>query len=179
MWKGNNKFSTVEGFGDINFEFYNLSSTDDIKRLHFKNLNNKIKKLEKNKFYELNRDEIFLKQSIENLGDTPLKYLNLFFKKIVSFYFINFNSTLSLYYNFFHYIPILVIGIFSFPGLVLALKEKEFKIKYLMFYFILTIMIFSVFFILPRYKLAILPLQIIFATYFIKYVFKKLNKNVI
>ena len=179
LWKGNNTFSSIEGYGDFNLEFYNLLSKDSSEDPNLKNLNDKIILLDKNKYYELNKDKIFLDQAIKNLRDNPLNYLNLFIKKITSFYFIDLNSSHPLYYNFFHIIPVLLVGLLSFPGLILALKEKEFKIGYLKTYLILTIIIFSIFFILPRYKLVILPAQIIFAAYFVKYVFKKLGKNVI
>ena len=143
----------------------------------FKSLNKKINSLNKDKFYEINKDSIFLEEALKNLNETPFKYLKLFFEKILSFYFIDFNSTYLSYYSFFHFIPALVIGILSFPGLILALKEKDFKIRYLSAYLLLTIGIFSIFFILPRYKLIILPIQIILTVYFAKYIFKKLNKN--
>ena len=187
LWKGNNYFFSVEGGGDFNLGFYKTALIDSKRNIKnpnfknpiFKNLNDKIDSLNKDRFYELNKDKIFLNQAIKNLKDKPLNYLTLFFKKILSFYFIDLNSSHLLYYNFFHFIPVLIIGIFSFPGLILVLKEKEFKIGYLRTYLISTIIIFSIFFILPRYKLTIIPIQIILAAYFVKYIFKKLNKNVI
>ena len=118
LWKGNNEFSSVEGYGDFNLGFYKMLTTHDAKNPNFKNLNDKIESLNKDKFYELNKDKIFLKQATKNLNDNPLSYLTLFFKKMVSFYFIDLNSSHSLYYNFFHFFPVLVIGIFSFPGLI-------------------------------------------------------------
>jgi len=187
LWKGNNYFFSVEGGGDFNLGFYKIALIDSKRNIKnpnfknpiFKNLNDKIDSLNKDRFYELNKDKIFLNQAIKNLKDKPLNYLTLFFKKILSFYFIDLNSSHLLYYNFFHFIPVLIIGIFSFPGLILVLKEKEFKIGYLRTYLISTIIIFSVFFILPRYKLAIIPIQIILAAYFVKYIYQKLNKGAI
>jgi len=182
LWKGNNQLSTVEGYGDFNLGFYNVAEISSEKNINFKNpifksLNEKVNSLNKDKFYEINKDSVFLEEALKNLNEDPVKYLKLFFKKILSFYFIDFNSTYLSYYSFFHFIPALVIGILSFPGLILALKEKDFKIRYLSTYLILTIVIFSIFFILPRYKLTILPIQIILTVYFAKYIFKKLNKN--
>ena len=40
---------------------------------------------------------------------------------------------------------------------------------------ILILIIFSIFFILPRYKLVILPVQIILASHFVKYLVNKLK----
>ena len=179
LWKGNNELSTIEGYGDFNLDFYEMYEADLSINPNFKNLNDEIKLLNKDKFYELNKDKIFLKQAIKNLKEEPFFYFKLFFEKVFSFYFINFNSTHTHYYNIFHFLPILLISIISLPGLILALKEKQFKMGYLNIYLILTIIIFSVFFILPRYKLIIIPIQIILMIYFLQYIFKKLNKDVI
>jgi len=44
-------------------------------------------------------------------------------------------------------------------------------------YLFFNLLIFSVFFIIPRYKLIILPIQIILAVYFILYVLDMLKKK--
>ena len=166
LWKGNNELSSVEGY-------YNLSHPQ------FKNLKIKIDSLNKDRFYELNRDKIFLNQAIKNLNKDPLNYLSLFFKKALSFYFIDLNSTYPNYYNIYHIMPVAILGILSLPGLILLVRKKEFKINYIKMYFYSIIIIFSIFFILPRYKLIILPIQIMFVGYLIEYIFEKLKKNVI
>ena len=182
LWKGNNQLSEVEGYGDFNLDFYKFTVVRDAANPNFenpifKNLNDEIDSLEKDKFYELNKDKIFLKEAIKNLNNDPLNYLTLFFKKILSFYFIDLNSSYLNYYNYFYFIPALIIGVFSLPGLMLILREKEFKIGYLKIYLISTIIIFSIFFILPRYKLIITPIQIIFVGYFIKYILEKFSSS--
>ena len=166
LWKGNNELSSVEGY-------YNLSHPQ------FKNLKIKIDSLNKDRFYELNRDKIFLNQAIKNLNKDPLNYLSLFFKKALSFYFIDLNSTYPNYYNIYHIMPVAILGILSLPGLILFVRKKEFKINYIKIYFYSNIIIFSIFFILPRYKLIIMPIQIMFVGYLIEYIFEKLKKNVI
>jgi len=55
-------------------------------------------------------------------------------------------------------------------------KEKTYN-NYLGLYLFSNLIIFSVFFILPRFKLIIFPVQIILAAYFIKYMLDKLNIN--
>ena len=130
-------------------------------------------------FYELNRDHIFLNEGIQNINENPLNYLALFTKKTLSFYFFNIKSSYPNYYHLIHFIPAILIGTLSIPGLILGLKKKEFKFKFLIIYLFITIIIFSLFFILPRYKLTILPVQIILMGCFIEYIFKKLNKNAI
>ena len=164
LWKGNNQFSSVEGHSGI-------------ENAIFKNLKKKLGALEKDNFYEINRDQIFFNEALKNIGNNPLNYLNLFVKKLFSFYFVNFNSSYPNYYNFFHILPATIISLFSFPGLVLVWKKRDFKIEYLKIYLILTITIFSVFFILPRYKLTILPIQIMLVGYFIVYLMNKIKKK--
>ena len=162
LWKGNNELSSVQGYEEYtNNKFQKLMSQ----------LNN----LEENKYYEINRDNLFLDEAKDNLVRNPQLYLNLFLKKISSLYFIDLNSTYPNYYNFFHFFPLIIIAILSFPGLFTFFKKKDPQLNCLVLYLFLNLIIFSVFFILPRYKLIILPIQIILATHFIKYMLNKLN----
>ena len=50
LWKGNNELSSVQGY-------------ENYKNNKFEDLEFKIKNLEKNKYYEINRDNIFLKEA--------------------------------------------------------------------------------------------------------------------
>jgi 4-amino-4-deoxy-L-arabinose transferase-like glycosyltransferase len=164
LWKGNNELSSVQGYEDYeNFEFQELKS--------------KLDNLEQNKYYELNRDQIFLDEAKKELIQNPTRYLYLYFKKFLSYYFIDLNSTYPKYYNFFHIFPVTILSILSFPGLFIFLKKKNTNYNYLSLYLFLNLMIFSIFFILPRYKLIIFPIQIILAAGFIKYILNKLNKQ--
>ena len=63
--------------------------------------------------------------------------------------------------------PLILIMVFTF------FKTNQFERKCLGLYIFLNIFIFSIFFILPRYKLIILPMQIILASNFITYMLKK------
>ena len=164
LWKGNNELSLVEGYE--NFE-----------RPEFRSIHSKIKNLEKNKYYEINRDDIFLDAAIGNLQKDPLRYILLFIKKFSSYYFIDLNSNYPKYYNFFHIFPIFALSLLSLPGLVIFSKINKFENKCLGIYFFLNMIIFSIFFILPRYKLIILPLQIILSAYFFIYILQKIKKN--
>tara|TARA_B110000438_G_scaffold226026_1_gene220174 strand:- start:9 stop:644 length:636 start_codon:yes stop_codon:yes gene_type:complete len=162
LWKGNNELSSVQGY-------------EEYKNVNFKELEFKLNSLEKNKRYELNRDKLFLKEAKKYLAQDPLKYLNLFFKKIFSFYFVDLNSTYPNYYNFIHFFPVVLFSILSFPGLFILYKKKNIYADCLGLYLLFNIVIFSCFFILPRFKLIILPVQIILVAYFIKYLLNKLN----
>ena len=151
LWKGNNSNSTVEGS-----EF-----TND-------NLKKEIYDIPKDKFFRINFDKIFMNEAKKNITNEPQKYLILFLKKIASFLFIDINSSQSNYYNPLHYLPIVLLGITSLIGIIIS-DKKSYKMNYLIFVFFLNIIIFSSFFILARYKLAILPLQIIFTNVLINH----------
>ena len=60
---------------------------------------------------------------------------------------------------------------------VVFFRNNKFENKYLGIYFFLNLVIFSIFFILPRYKIVILPVQIILAGYTLNYVIKKIRKS--
>jgi 4-amino-4-deoxy-L-arabinose transferase-like glycosyltransferase len=164
LWKGNNELSKVEGHAE-SFE----------KEEH-KNIKLKIDNLEKDKFYELNRDKVLLNEAINNLKGNPTKYILQYIKKFLSFYFIDLQSTYPLYYNFFHIIPIILISILSLTGLPVIFKDSKLEGKFLLLYLATNLAIFSIFSILPRYKLIIIPIQIILASYSIIYLLKKIKK---
>ena len=160
LWKGNNQLSPPGGYGDLS-------------KSEFNKLNDQLDNLEKNKFYEINRDKIFLYEAINNLHENSFYYFKLFSKKLFSYYFIDLNSNYPNYYNLFHVLPICLISILSFPGLFTFFQKNKFEGKCLGLYFFLNLLIFSVFFILPRYKLIILQIQIILAAHFFTYIMKR------
>tara|TARA_Y100000590_G_scaffold442144_1_gene569854 strand:- start:1365 stop:1946 length:582 start_codon:yes stop_codon:yes gene_type:complete len=155
LWKGNNPNSQVEGATYIN-----------------PILQNKIDKVKKDKFYTINLDNVFFDQAIKNIKKDPFEYLILFFKKIISFLFIDINSSQPNYYNPLHYLFVLALGITSLFGILLS-NKKSLMFKYLILVFFANIIIFSCFFILPRYKLVIIPLQIIFSNALAEYIIKR------
>ena len=155
LWKGNNPNSQVEGATYIN-----------------PILQNKIDKVKKDKFYTINLDNVFFDQAIKNIKKDPFEYLILFFKKIISFLFIDINSSQPNYYNPLHYLFVLALGITSLFGILLS-NKKSLMFKYLILVFFANIIIFSFFFILPRYKLVVIPLQIIFSNALAEYIIKR------
>ena len=86
--------------------------------------------------------------------------------------FININSSDPKYYNIFHYIPLLIVGLTSLAGIILS-NKRSYKLNYLILIYFIIIIIFSFFFVLPRYKLAILPLQIIFTNILVEKIYRK------
>ena len=164
LWKGNNQLSSVEGY-------------ENLEEIEFVKLKNKINNLKKNKYYEINRDNIFFNEAVNNLSKNPIQYIKLYFKKFISYYFIDINSSYQNYYILFHTFPIALLSLLSFPGLFVFYKINKFENNCLGLYMFSNLIIFSIFFILPRYKLTILPIQIILAAYFIIYLLKKFSKT--
>lgn len=159
LWKGNHpqakKISRVEGSEIVN-----------------ENLLKQIYAIPKDKFYRINYDKFFLDQAIKNISKDPLGYIVFFIKKAFSLFFIIIGSMDQRYWHPLHYIPVLLIGITSLIGIILSNKKSS-EFNYLFFIFLLNIFVYSTFSILPRYKLIILPLQIIFTSVLIEYIKKK------
>ena len=179
LWKGNNQNSKVGGSFIIE-----------------KTLQNKIDKIPENKFFRINFDKIFLEEAVKNIKKNPEKYLILYLKRTASYFFIDLesykdNRTLpSNYYNPvptislvivkkvivpLHYLPIVLLGITSLIGIFLS-DKKSYRLNYLIFILLFYIFVFSFFSIMPRYKLYIIPLQIILTNIFINYVIKKYKR---
>ena len=152
LWKGNHPNTKVEGNPDFNLD-----------------MRAKINEVSQDKYYDINVDKVFQKVGIENIIDNQKRYFILYIKKILSFVFIDINSSYPNYYNPFHFLPVLIIGITSVFGIFLS-NKNSYMMNYLILYFMANIALISVFFILPRYSLAILPLQIIFSNVFFEYI---------
>jgi|TARA_B100001964_G_scaffold79776_1_gene90086 4-amino-4-deoxy-L-arabinose transferase-like glycosyltransferase len=140
------------------------------------NLLKLIDAIPKNKYYRINRDKLFFNQAFNNIIEKPIEYLIFSLKKVISFHFIILGSMDPRYWNPLHYLPILLLGITSLIGLILC-NKKSYKFNYLILIFFTIIIIFSMVSILPRYKLIILPLQIIFTSVLFEYVKKKFFTN--
>ena len=167
LWKGNNPQTDVEG---KNYIYTSIFDQEDL------DLREQINKVPEDKYYEINLDKVFLSEGIKNINNDPIKYFGLYLKKILSFLFIDLNSSNPYYYHPLHYLPVLFISITSIIGIILS-KKNSYQINFLILFFIVNIAIVSVFFILPRYKLAIIPLQIIFSNIFFEYIKKNFFKT--
>ena len=143
-------------------------------------VNENLKKLNdaipRDKFYRINRDKLFFDQAIKNIMEKPIEYIIFSLKKAISFQFIIMDSMDPRYWNPLHYLPTLLLGITSLIGLVLS-DKKSYKFNYLILIFFVIIIIFSMVSILPRYKLVILPLQIIFTNVLIEHIKKNFFKT--
>ena len=156
LWQGNNPYSNIEG----------ISALDE-------SLRDQIDKIPRDKFYKINEDKLFLNEAVKNIKNDPKKYLILYFKKALSYFFIDLNSTRPNYYNPLHYFPIILLGITTSMGVFLS-NKKSYHFNYLILILFFYIFTFSFFAIQPRYKLFIIPLQIILSNIFIDRALKKI-----
>ena len=157
LLKGNNPSKIIEGNADfINKEF-----------------NKQELKIKTDKRYEIKLDNFYKDKAIEYILQDPVAYVKLYFLKIFSFLFIDMKSTYPDYYNIFHIIPKIFLSISSLIGGIMVINKKGF-FQYLSIYYFLNILLFSIFFILPRYSLIFLPVQLLLSLEFLRYLKRKL-----
>ena len=162
LWKGNNPFSTVEG-----------SLSDEAHKHDM--IYQKIDKLPKNNLFEFYHDDLFLQEGLIHIKNKPAVFIERFIKRSLSFFYFNVASDYPNYYHPLFIVPIFLLSIFSSFGILISFKDLNFKTGYLLLNLFSTIIIFSLFFILPRYKMMILPIQLIFMNYFFIACSKKLG----
>jgi len=154
LLKGNNPDATVEGnesYIDIKFQKEKIP-------------------IEINDKYEINLDNFYKIKAIEFIKDEPLKYLKLYVLKVISFIFLDFNSTYPNYYNVAHIVPKLILSITALFGAIISLKRVGF-FQYLSLFYFGNIFLFSMFFILPRYSVMMIPAHFLLSISFINYFF--------
>ena len=127
--------------------------------------------------YDLYFDQILLNQAILFIKEDPIRYINLFLKKFVAFLIIDFNSTYPNYYSIFHIIPKLILGLSTLISISLYFRFKGGIYDYLVYFYFMNIGLFSIFFILPRYSLPLLPIQIMISLCLLKKYFNTNKKS--
>jgi 4-amino-4-deoxy-L-arabinose transferase-like glycosyltransferase len=167
LFKGNNPRSTVEGSPMLNLE--------DIKKLSTKTYEKAIN-IKKQDKYDLIIDNLYKEEAINFILDNPLRYIKLYFLKLFSFIFFDTNSTYPNYYNFFHIVPKILISITTALGIIFTITKKN-LLSFFSLYYCLNAMIFSIFFILPRYSLSLLPIQIILTSVLIEKIDKLIHNQ--
>ena len=162
LWKGNNPFASTEG-------------AETAEAFSHNSINQKIEKIPKNKLYDFHYDKMFFKQGVNYILSDPLFFIKNYTKKAFSFFYFNIDSDYPGYYHPLFILPIILTSLFSSVGILISFKKMDFDKGFLLFYLFFNILIFSVFFILPRYKMVILPIQLIFMNYFFLEFFKKIS----
>lgn len=161
LWKGNNIYSTVEG-SESELAF----NTDKIQE--------KIDNLEINNLYEFNYDKLFLDSSLNFINENKLLFIKRYVKKFLTFSFFNLGSDYPNYYHLFNIVPLVLLSIVFIISLISIYKKKKtMYLNYLFLNLIFTVGLFSIFFILPRYKLIILPTQLILINFWLDEYLKK------
>ena len=163
LWKGNNIDANVEGS-----ESALAFQTGAIKE--------KIDQINKDNSYDFNFDKIFLNYSLESISQDPLLFLERYVKKFLSFTFFNLKSDYPNYYDFLNIGPLILLTIIFIPSIIFSFQKNTIY-YYLIFNFLLTVGIYSLFFILPRYKLIILPIQLILINFLIVKMLRFMKKN--
>lgn len=115
--------------------------------------------------HDLIMDQILLEQAILYIKNDPIKYLNLYLEKFFSFLFFDINSSYQNYYSFLHILPKIILSIGSLAGVFVVTRFKIDIPNYFSLFYIFNIGLFSLFFILPRYSLFLLSIQIILSIY--------------
>ena len=156
LLKGNNPDFKIEGnpkFIDEKFNIEKLSIKTD-------------------KQYELKLDNFYKDKALDYIKNDPAFYIKNYLKKVLSFLFFDPYSSYEKYFNIFHLIPKLFLSILSILGGIVAIKNKGYM-QYLSIYYFSNILFFSIFFILPRYSLILLPVQILLSLEFVKFFLRK------
>ena len=109
--------------------------------------------------YEINLDTFYKEEAIKFISQEPAKYIKFYFLKVISFIFFDYSSTYPNYFNILHIVPKIILSIISLLGAIIALKIRGI-FQYLSFFYFSNIFLFSIFFILPRYSLILLPIQL-------------------
>ncbi len=170
------KIIVHSGFGYNLWKAYNINANVEGFYIESTSLKSKIEKVKKDTYYRINEDKLYLESAKEFILENPGKSLKLFIKRFFSFFFIDLNSSQENYYNVFHILPNLMISFLSIFGLIFCDKKKP-KYNYLILIMTVMLLVYSVFALLPRYKLYILPFQIILCLSFFESIKKKLIKN--
>ena len=155
LFKGNNPLSKAEG----------IPMLDDVEKIS-KETHEKIKKIKPQDKYDLVIDNLYKEEAIKFIKDNPFRYAKLYIIKLFSFIFFDFNASTPNYYNIFHLLPKIIISISTLFGVFLTFKKKS-PLRFFALYYLFNCFLLSIFFILPRYSLALLPIQIILTCYFL------------
>ena len=157
LLKGNHPNTVVEGTG----MFLNVENVIPGVKLELEELYNKgpIQK------HDLIKDQILLNKALTYIKENPFFYFKLYLKKFFSFMFFDINSTYPNYYSYLHIIPKLILSITTLIGIVMVVNFSRSLSNFFIIYYFANLGLFSFFYILPRYSLSLLTIQILLSLY--------------
>ena len=159
LWRGNSEKLNING------NFYDIEVLKDDFIKSGKDMNK----------FDLYVDNFFLKKAKENLIGNPQKYFKHYFDKFFAFSIFNYDSNYPNYFNPLIFVPEIIISILAVLGIFRnIIKNRDYEILIMILYYLALI---PVFFVLPRYKLFILPLYFIFASQFLIYLSNIFSKK--
>jgi hypothetical protein len=163
LWRGNSISTNING---------EIIETMEIKekKIKLKNDLNNSKNINK---YEIYLDELYFQIAKKNILSDPLKYLIHYINKFFAFLIFNPSSDYPNYYNLLVVIPEILISLFAIMGIIQNILSKKINYEILIVTFFY-LMLIPAFFILPRYKLFIYPMYIIFSCYFFTFLFNNI-----
>lgn len=165
LWRGNNIFSDINGFYANDHNYPNL--VKDKNKIVFD-----LRKKNKLNLYEIEVDNYLKNRALKNIQNNPEKYFKLYIKKFLSYLFYNYESNYPGYNKIYIIFPELIISIFFLIGIFINIfsNKKNYTLLFItLFYFI----IIPIFFILPRYKLFVLPIMCFYIGYLFNYILSK------
>ena len=140
-----------------------------------KTIQDQIKSLNVDENYEVALDNIYKEEAKKFIINNPMKSVNLSIKKIIFFWVHIFDEKIKypLMNNILYWGPWIILlpfFIFGFKDTIKDMKSHDLEI-FLILYFTF---IYSVFFVLPRYRLIVLPIYLILS---MKFFHKKFLTN--
>lgn len=160
LLKGNHPNTKVEGTP----MFLKVGEVVPEVKLELQNLSSK----GPSQTYDLSQDNILLNQAIKFIKEDPKKYIILYFQKFFSFMFFDLNASYRNYYSIAHIVPKIILAISTLAGIILSFKLKLNIVNYISLYYFANLGLFSFFFILPRYSLSLLIIQVILSLFVLK-----------
>ena len=123
--------------------------------------------------HDLLKDKILLNQALSFIKDNPIKYAQLYIKKFFSFMFFDLSSTYPNYYSLNHLMPKILLSLSTLIGFLLIINLGINIPNYFALFYLGNLGLFSFFFILPRYSLSLLTVQIIISLFGVEKLLKK------
>lgn len=157
IWRGHNETAGPDGIGYISDDLYK-----------------KLDGIPTTNLFEIEQNKVYLNEAITYIKNNPTKLITSSFNKIITLWFYNRNpGDISYNYvlSFWYWFPWLFYLLLSIIGIII-IKGKG--IKYLGVLLIGVTITSAIFFVLPRYRLHLLPAIVVYAAIPISNIFNRL-----